>query len=119
MKPIGSDHTSTLESVQEQFKAWRSGKTGREPIPEHLWAAAVRLCREHPLTRVNRVLRLSFNDLKKHLAERAPVQFAELDFRSLNGPWEIECQRPDGARLRLSSSGPLPDLSGLVQGFLS
>jgi hypothetical protein len=119
MKTIRSDHTPTLESVQKQFKAWRAGKAGREPIPEHLWEAAVGLCREHPPTRVSRVLRLSFNDLKKHLPERAPVQFTELDIRSLTGPWEIECQRPDGARLRLSSSGPLPDLTGLVQGFLS
>ena len=118
MKPIRSDHTPTLESVQDQFKAWRAGKAGREPIPEHLWAAAARLCREHPLTRVSRVLRLSFNDLKKHLPERAPVQFTELDIRPSTSPWEIECQRPDGARLRLSSSGPLPDLSGLLQGFL-
>lgn len=118
MTPIRSDHTPTLESVQEQFKTWRAGKTCRETIPEHLWAAAARLCREHPPTRVSRVLRLSFNDLKKHLPERAPVQFTELALRSLTGPWEIECQRPDGARLRLSSSGPLPDLSGLLQGFL-
>jgi hypothetical protein len=118
MTPIRSDHTPTLESVQEQFKAWRAGKAGREPIPEPLWEAAALLCREHPPTRVSRVLRLSFNDLKKRVPERAPVQFAELDIRSLTGPWEIECQRPDGARLRLSSSGPLPDLSGLLQGFL-
>ena len=118
MKPIRSDHTPTLESVQDQFKAWRAGKAGREPIPEHLWEAAARLCREHPVTRVSRVLRLSFNDLKKHLPERAPVQFTELDIHPLTSPWQLECQRPDGARLRLSSSGPLPDLSGLLQGFL-
>ena len=119
MKTIRSDHTPTLESVQEQFKAWRAGKAGREPIPEHLWEAAARLCREHPRTRVSRVLRLSFNDLKKHLPERAPVQFTELDIRPLTGPWQIECQRPDGARLRLSSSSPLPDLGGLVRDFLA
>jgi hypothetical protein len=118
MTQLRSDHTPTLESVQEQFKAWRAGKTGREPIPEHLWAAAARLCQDYPLTRVSRVLRLSFNDLKKHLPERAPVQFTELDIRPLAGSWEIECQRPDGARLRLSSTGPLPDLSGLLRGFL-
>jgi hypothetical protein len=105
--------------VQEQFKAWRAGKAGRESIPEHLWEAAAWLCQEHPPTRVSRVLRLSFNDLKKHLPERAPVQFTELDIRSLTGPWEIECQRPDGARLRLSSTGPLPDLSELLQDFLT
>jgi hypothetical protein len=118
MNPITTDHTPTLESVQEQFQAWRAGKSGREKIPEHLWAAAAQLCREHPHTLVSRVLRLSFNDLKKHLPERVPVQFTELDLRPLTGPWEIECQRPDGARLRLSSSSHLPDLSGLLQGFL-
>lgn len=119
MKHSATDHTPNLESVQQQFESWRASKTGREPIPEHLWAVAVRLCREHPLTRVSRVLRLSFNDLKKHLSERAPVQFTELDIRPLTGSWQIECQRPDGGRLRLSSSSPLPDLGGLVRDFLA
>ena len=38
------NNTLTLESVQEQFEAWRLSRTKREPIPETLWEAAVKLC---------------------------------------------------------------------------
>lgn len=112
-------HTPTLETVQQQFETWRSGKTGRELIPDHLWAAAVRLCRDHPLTRVSRVLRLSFHDLKKRLPGTSPVRFMELDCSAIAGPWQLECRRSDGSQLRVTSTGPLPDLTRLLQDFLT
>ncbi len=37
------ENTPTLESVQEQFEAWRLSRTKREPIPETLWEAAVQI----------------------------------------------------------------------------
>jgi hypothetical protein len=118
MKPSETDYPSDLKSIQQQLEAWRAGKTGREPIPDYLWAAAVRLCRDHPITRVSRELRLSFNDLKKRMPEATAVRFTELECRPITGPWQIECQRSDGNRLRVSGSGPLPDLAGLLQDFL-
>ena len=118
MNPSETDSPPDLKTIQQQFETWRAGKTGREPIPAYLWAAAVRLCRDHPLTRVSRELRLSFNDLKKRLPEATAVRFTELECNSITGPWQIECQRSDGSRLRISSSGPLPDLAELLQDFL-
>ena len=115
MRQEHCDHTPTLETVQHHFETWRSGKAGRESIPDHLWEAAVRLCRDQPLTRVSRVLRLSFNDLKKRLPGTGPVRFTELDCRAIGGPWQIECQRSDGSRMRVTSNGPLPELSGFCK----
>ena len=111
----------TLESVQEKFEAWRAGQKSREAIPEALWEAAVQLCERHPLSRVSRALRLSFRDLKKRLNGRQaiPVQFTELELGSLSGSWQIECQRPDGARLRVSGSGQPPALGSLLGEFLA
>ena len=119
MKHTCSDHTPSLESIQEQFEAWRAGKAAREPIPDHLWAAAARLCFDHPITQVCRVLRLSFNELKKHQSGTKAIRFTELDFGAIANPWQIDCQRTDGSRLRVTSAGPLPDLAGLLQDFLA
>jgi hypothetical protein len=33
----------TPENVHEIFERWRNNKTGRSPIPEDLWGAAVSL----------------------------------------------------------------------------
>jgi hypothetical protein len=72
---------------QHPFENWRARKGGREPIPTHLWAAAVRLCRDYPLTQVSRELRLSFYDLKKRLPNAIPVRFTELTCSAIAGSW--------------------------------
>jgi hypothetical protein len=36
----------TLKEVQERFEDWRGKRRRVEPIPEELWAAAVRLTKE-------------------------------------------------------------------------
>lgn len=115
------DDSPTLDAVQQQFESWRSGKTKRERIPEALWEAAVGLCRSHPITQVCRRLRLCSADLKKRLpdSKSKPVQFMELDLSSLAGPWHIECERPDGARLRVSGNGQPPAIEPLLLRFLS
>jgi hypothetical protein len=75
------NNTLTLESVQQQFESWRISRSKREPIPETLWEAAVKLCLAHPRTYVSRILRLSFADLKRRLstAKTTPVRFTEFD----------------------------------------
>lgn len=124
------DDNLTLESVAQQFDAWRAARTKREPIPEPLWEAAAGLCRRHPITHVCRRLRLSFPDLKKRLSTSKPMpfQFMELDLSACNaqaglsclaGPWHIECERPDGTKLRLSGSGQPPAIEPLLIRFLS
>jgi hypothetical protein len=116
-----TDNSLTLESVQQQFETWRSNRTKRGPIPEPLWEAAAGLCRHHPITHVCRRLRLSFTDLKKRLSasSSASVQFMDLDLSWLTGPWHMECERPDGSKLRFSGNGQAPAMEDLLRRFLS
>jgi len=104
-------HTSILAAVQRQFETYRAGRASREPIPDHIREAAIRLCWAYPITWVCRVLRLSFPDLKKRLGV-ARVAFAELDLMVMAGPWQIESRRSDGSELRVTSTSLLPDLAG-------
>lgn len=92
----------------------------REPIPQHLWKAAAKLCETHPITHVCRRLRLSYADLKKRLSPAKPVpQFVELNARCLLGKWQLVCERPDGTRLQLSGSGNAPDVQAMIRQFVS
>ena len=119
MESITAFDKPTLEAVQQQLEQWRSKRTHREPIPQHLWEAAASLCKTHPITHVCRHLRLSFRALKKRVrSEKKPVQFVELDLSSLSRGWQLECDRADGARLRISAVGHPPVIDVLRQ-FLS
>jgi hypothetical protein len=121
----------TLEIVQRRFEAWRASRTKRGPIPDSLWEAAVKLCERYPITHVCRSLRLSFTALKRRLCRSndEPVQFMEIDLSGCNvqaagtgyfsSAWHMECERPDGARLRFSGNGQVPPIDHLLVRFLS
>lgn len=64
------DISPNMRRVLRRFERWRSAHTGRLPIPERLWAAAVGLAREHGVFRTSRALRLDYGKLKE-LAEGA------------------------------------------------
>ena len=116
------DTNSTLESVRGQFDKWRSSRANnREPIPDDLWQAAARLCKTHSISHVCRCLRLSFTDLKRHVshAKPRPAQFVEIDMKCLAGGWQLQCERADGAKLRLLGSGQLAAINALLREFLS
>ncbi len=117
-----ADNPPEIEIVQEQFEAWRSGRINRrEPIPQHLWQAAAELCRNRSVSHVSRQLGLSYSDLKKRVTEDhlPPVQFMEIDMDALGGRWQIECDRPDGGRLRINGNGRPPAFEAVVRSFLS
>ena len=116
-----TDTPRKIETVQEQFEAWRSGRVNRrEPIPQPLWQAAAELCRHHSITHVSRQLRLSYSDLKGRVRQDhlPPVQFMEIDMDTLAGGWQIECNRSDGSRLRMAGSGQAP-AAEIIRSFLS
>ena len=122
MNPIVSDNSLTIETVQEQFRAWRSNRVNkREPIPHHLWQAAAELCQKHCITHVCRQLRLSFTDLKKRVRKEQPpaIHFMERDRNSLSGRWQIECSRPDGSQLRVTADKHPLQIETIVRAFLS
>ena len=125
---LQADHQ--LDQLAGQFEHWRQTRAhASERIPQSLWDQAVELARVLPHTRVAQHLRLSSNDLKKHMAAQStatsatpstPAGFVEVPpARSPSTlATEIELERPDGARLRLvCAETPLP-LAAVVRAFL-
>jgi hypothetical protein len=110
----------SLEAVSAMFAEWRSNHQKREPIPDRLWEAAASLCETHPITHVCRHLRLSFVSLKKYMNKEKPSgeKFVELSLGCLSGEWRLECERPDGARLRLTGA-QAPLVEAALRAFLA
>jgi hypothetical protein len=120
MKKKSTENDLKLEAVSAMFAEWRSHREKRGPIPPRLWEAAASLCETHPITHVCRHLRLSFVSLKEHMAVAKPSdeKFVELSIGCLSGEWRLECDRPDGARLRLSGM-QAPPVEAAIRAFLS
>ena len=49
-----------LEGVRRRIERWRQTRKVRSPIPDSLWAAAVRMVNAYGMNRTARALRLSF-----------------------------------------------------------
>lgn len=60
-----------MQKVLKRFERWRSAHTGRWPIPQRLWAAAVELAREHGVFQTAKILRLDYSKLKQLLESGA------------------------------------------------
>jgi len=54
-----------MQKVYRRLERWRNAHTGRLPIPKRLWAAAVKLAREHGVCPTAKVLRLEYGKLKR------------------------------------------------------
>ena len=120
-----------LHEVAQQFAQWRQSRTNPRGarIPEALWAEAIALADVLPPTRVARHLKLKPHALKRRRGDhgRPPVTprpsqspaFVEVtpEPRQL-APTEVEIQRPDGTRLRITYGDAAPALVSLVQAFL-
>ena len=121
------DHTvrgnpPEITAVREQFEEWRSVRTsGRDPIPQHLWRKAADLCREHSITQVSRQLRLSYSELKGRVigGRGSGVQFMEIGMDALSSQWQIQCDRADGSRLRMTGDGQPPPAEAILKAFVS
>lgn len=60
--------STRMHSVRQRLERWRRTRaSARAPIPAALWAAAVRLARQHGLYRTARALRLDYGGLKAHV----------------------------------------------------
>ncbi len=122
---------AALEHVAEQFTHWRQTRAkARERIPRALWTQAVSLTRILPISRVAKRLGLYLTDLKKRRAGKPPAVAvpatpAPLTFVEVTAPAapprplgiEVEVQRPDGARLRLTAGEATAALTALVRTF--
>ena len=68
-----------LQDVKTIFESFRAGRTGKERLPENLWAAAVELLDHYPFREVWRELRVKPEYLKRRaeLAKGRPTQPVE------------------------------------------
>jgi hypothetical protein len=101
------DHTA-LEQVHELFERWRKSKTGRDPIPETLWEAAVSLTDGYSVNKIARHLRLNHNDLKNRA--RGHITFVELPLAA-SIECTIEIEKPTGERMRIKGNCNVVELA--------
>lgn len=128
--PLHTDHQ--LDQLAGQFEHWRQNRSHpSDRIPQTLWDQAAALATVLPYSRVAKHLRLSPSDLKHHLlAQQEPtsrtsapaLSFVEVppppEYPPARPATEIELQRADGARLRLSSCESTLPLAAIVRSFL-
>jgi hypothetical protein len=121
MATAETDVPVTMRKVYWRLERWRSQRTGRDPIPESLWAAAVKLAREHGVFRTSQVLHLEYGKLKRLLEASGSVtpptapRTAFLELMAPAGLSEcvIELAGPRG-KMRIQWKGTTaPDLAGL------
>lgn len=143
----GSGALSDLDLVQAQFDDWRSSRVGRPHIPDSLWAAAIGLLDQYPISMVSERLRLNLTRLqqrrdgdvsrasggkrknKRRGGQRSAAQPAA-DFLQLATPnatlppgmaqasYSIIIERVDGSRLTLRLPADRQALQSLCTSFL-
>lgn len=114
-----------LLQAQRRFMAWRSRHAPRQPLPQHLWALAVRLVPRHGLHRTARALKLDYYSLKKRVdADNPQPPSPGPAFVELPPPLVVskqacfELDNGAGATLRVQLSGyDAADLEVLARRF--
>jgi len=124
-----SQAEAALQHLAAQFTHWRqSRRTPYGPrIPEALWTEAIRLVHVLPLTRVAKALHLKSDALKRRSRMGKPpatppardLPFVEVTLGARRATTtEVEIQRPDGTRLRITYHDAAPALTPLLHTFL-
>jgi hypothetical protein len=116
-----------LQHVAQQFTHWRQSRPTPRGyrIPDALWAEALTLAEVLSVPRVAKQLHLKPQALKRRQSAPGPqplpppaafVEVAPTVWRACTA--EVEVQRPDGTRLRITYSEAAPALASLLQTFL-
>jgi len=117
----------TLSHLTHQFTQWRQSRTTpRGRIPPSLWAQAVALAQVVSCTRVAKQLGLTPQALKRRrdalsrppALTPSPAHFVEVAAAWCPPTTEVEVQRPDGTRFRVTYNEAAPALVPLLQTFL-
>jgi hypothetical protein len=120
-----------LDSVWRRFERWRRTRKVRSPIPDTLWAAAVRMANVYGMNRTARALRLNYYGLKKRVEQQegdaasaagAKGEGLFIELAPLPSTSVCECllelEKVGGARMRIQLKGvAMPDLAALSQVF--
>ena len=124
--------SARLEGLRRRFERWRRTRKVRSPIPEPLWASAVKLAGTFGIHRTAKALRVDYYALKKRVegtaavtasntpAGVAPATFVELSAPAWPGSGEcmLELEDAGGAKLRVHLKGfEAPDLAALSRSF--
>ena len=128
MLPL-SQAEDDLRHLAQQFAQWRQRRTTpRGRIPQPLWAQAVMLTHVLPVARVAKRLGLCPQRLRKRGggkpgAAGGPALPASSPFVEVHPTWrvptaEVEVQRADGTRLRITYHDATPTLVPLLHIFL-
>lgn len=130
MQPLSpAQAEEALMHLTHHFAQWRqSRRTPRGRIPPGLWACAVALTATFSVSRVAKQLGLTPHALKRRRAALSGLptltpsphapQFVEVAPAWRTPATEVEVQRPDGTRLRITYSDASPTLVPLLQTFL-
>lgn len=116
-----------LDSTRRRFERWRRTRKVRSPIPESLWAAAVKLADTYGVHPTAKMLRLNYYALKKRLKETSarrpamPAPASATTFVELASPARmhvpeciLELEDAEGAKMRIQIKGiQAPDLAAL------
>jgi hypothetical protein len=99
-----------MEQTRRRLERWRETRTAGMPMPEKLWAAAVRLTQRHGVYRTARALGLEYTKLKRlsestgHAPKAPPSPaFVELIAAQPTSVSEcrIEVEGPRGGRMKI------------------
>jgi transposase-like protein len=130
MPPVSpAQAEEALMQLTHHFAQWRqSRRTPRGRIPQELWTQAVALTATFSVSRVAKQLGLTPHALKRRrealssspapIPSPLPPHFVEVTPAWRSPATEVEIQRSDGARLRITYSEPSPALVPLLQTFL-
>lgn len=111
-----------FEPLRLELAHWRSAHPPRSRLPESIWAAAVRLTREHGLYRTARTLRLDYAHLKKKAQTdrpAAPANFVELIAPAVSMATDciIEVEGARRGKMRIQTKIAPAELAALVRAW--
>ena len=120
-----------LGSLRRRFEQARKIRKVRSPIPEPLWAAAVKMAGTYGIQRTANAIRLSSNTLKKRIEQKASAgdeisqagagaRFIELVAPTSVGPCQctLELENVRDAKMRVQlKSVEMPDLAAMSRSF--
>jgi hypothetical protein len=116
-----SEHM-TLDSVKQAFDHWRSHKGNDNKIPDSLWQQVLQLIPHYRQRRILNTLHISHAQLRRHLPSVPRMPEVHTSVQSTPTPqlpspfvkaflpsaaeqqtYQVEWQRPDGARLTVNN----------------
>jgi hypothetical protein len=125
------DLPADLENTRRRLEQWRQGHQAPTPLPESLWAQAVKLAGRYGVSRTARALGVGYYSLKDRVEKEtdssgvgspaaSEARFLELAVSPHSGVGEclLEWEDAGGGKMRVHLKGvEVPDLVALSRSF--